>query len=128
MVSPVTGDNVANIQTAINQVSAPPLDANVFRGAVLLNPGVYPLSNTITISASGVVLRGSGNVLSSSLALNEQFALQVFEDVGPTYFVQTSNDLQIWSTALTSRPSSFPLTWTSSATGPARYFRVALGP
>jgi hypothetical protein len=59
-ISPVAGDNTANIQNAINQVSAMPLDANGFRGAVLLNAGIYPCSNTITISASGVVLRGVG--------------------------------------------------------------------
>lgn len=66
-ISPVAGDNVANLQNAINQVSAMPLDANGFRGAVLLNPGVYPLSNTITISASGVVLRGSGNATNGTI-------------------------------------------------------------
>src|SRR4030095_17271817 len=54
------GDNTANIQNAINQVSAMPLDANGFRGAVLLTAGTYPCSNTITIGASGVVLRGVG--------------------------------------------------------------------
>jgi len=38
-VTPVAGDNVSNIQTAINYVSALPLDANGFRGAVLLSNG-----------------------------------------------------------------------------------------
>jgi hypothetical protein len=66
-ISPVAGDNAANIQTAINQVSAMPLDANGFRGAVLLSAGVYPLSDTITISASGVVLRGSGNATNGTV-------------------------------------------------------------
>jgi hypothetical protein len=66
-ISPVAGDNVANIQNAINQVSAMPLDVNGLRGAVQLNPGVYPLSNTITISASGVVLRGSGNTTNGTV-------------------------------------------------------------
>jgi autotransporter-associated beta strand protein len=65
-VSPVAGDNTANIQTAINQVSALPLDTNGFRGAVLLAAGIYPCSNTIRISASGVVLRGVGSFTNGS--------------------------------------------------------------
>jgi len=32
-----------------------------FRGAVLLAPGVFNCSNALTISASGIVLRGSGS-------------------------------------------------------------------
>src|ERR1019366_10072047 len=60
-ISPVVGDNVANIQAAINYVSGLPLDANGFRGAVLLNVGNYPCGSTIKIGASGVVLRGVGS-------------------------------------------------------------------
>src|SRR6478752_3184284 len=40
-VSPIAGDDAANIQNAINAVAALPLDANGFRGAVYLNPGTY---------------------------------------------------------------------------------------
>ena len=60
-ISPVNGDNTANIQNAINTVSALTPDANGFRGAVLLNPGTYQIAGTLSMSASGVVLRGSGN-------------------------------------------------------------------
>jgi hypothetical protein len=60
-ISPVVGDNRVNIQNAINYVQSLPLDANGFRGAILLNAGEYALSNSITISASGVVLRGVGS-------------------------------------------------------------------
>src|ERR1051325_8846273 len=60
-ISPVAGDNTANIQAAINTVKALPLDANGFRGAVVLTAGEYPCSNTITINASGVILRGVGS-------------------------------------------------------------------
>lgn len=60
-ISPVPGDNGANIQNAINAVKALPLDAQGFRGAVLLAAGEYPISNSITINASGIVLRGAGN-------------------------------------------------------------------
>lgn len=60
-LSPVAGDNRANVQNAINYVQGLPLDTNGFRGAVLLNAGEYPLSGTVTINASGVVLRGVGS-------------------------------------------------------------------
>jgi autotransporter-associated beta strand protein len=65
-VSPVIGDNTANIQSAINYVSGLPIDPNGFRGAVLLSAGVYPCSNTIKITASGVVLRGVGSFTNGS--------------------------------------------------------------
>jgi hypothetical protein len=59
-VWPVLGDNSEQIQAAIDRVSALPLDAAGFRGAVLLKMGVYNLEKSISIKASGVVLRGEG--------------------------------------------------------------------
>lgn len=59
-VSAVTGDNLANIQNAINEVSAYTPDANGFRGTILFTAGTYNISNSITISANGIVLRGEG--------------------------------------------------------------------
>ena len=59
-VWPVPGDNSANIQEAIDSVSALPQDASGFRGAVLLKMGIYELEKPIYIKASGVVLRGEG--------------------------------------------------------------------
>ena len=53
-------DDSAAIQAVINEVAAMGL-TNGFRGAVLLGPGTFSCSNTITIPASGVVLRGSGS-------------------------------------------------------------------
>lgn len=57
---PVPGDNSANIQAAIDRVSALAPDAYGFRGAVLLKMGAYPLDKPLYIKASGVVLRGEG--------------------------------------------------------------------
>ncbi len=58
-VSPsYSGDDWARIQAAIDKVSAMPLDENGFRGAVVLKQGVYQVSKTLNINASGVVLRG----------------------------------------------------------------------
>ena len=56
----ITGDNLSNIQTAINEVAALTPDANGFRGAILFKAGTYNVSYTITINASGIVLRGEG--------------------------------------------------------------------
>jgi hypothetical protein len=60
-VSPIGGDNTANIQNAINAVGALAPAANGFRGVVLLYPGSYELDGTLTLNDNnGVVLRGSG--------------------------------------------------------------------
>lgn len=60
-LSAVGGDNTAQIQAALDAVSQLPLNANGFRGAVLLKAGTYELDGTLHIAASGVVLRGSGS-------------------------------------------------------------------
>jgi len=59
-LTPVAGDNRPQIQAAINYVAGLPLDTNGFRGAVQLSAGFYPVSNSIIIAASGIVLRGAG--------------------------------------------------------------------
>src|SRR6187431_2441139 len=55
---PVAGDNTAQIQAAIDKVSARPLDDAGFRGAVLLRAGYYRMAMPVRIQGSGVVLRG----------------------------------------------------------------------
>src|SRR5581483_8505914 len=57
-LSPVSGDNQPQIQSAINAMSSVPMGTNGFRGAILLNPGTYNLSSEISSNVSGVVLRG----------------------------------------------------------------------
>jgi hypothetical protein len=59
-VAPSGGDDTSAIQSAINAVAELPLK-NGFRGAVLLTAGTFSCDKTITISADGVVLRGSGS-------------------------------------------------------------------
>ncbi|HTV47790.1 MAG TPA: hypothetical protein VMG59_05050 [Phycisphaerae bacterium] len=58
-VSPSGSDDSSAIQSAIDEVSAMPVE-NGFRGAVVLDPGVYICSKALMIKAGGVVLRGSG--------------------------------------------------------------------
>ncbi|RXK59933.1 hypothetical protein ESA94_12860 [Lacibacter luteus] len=48
------------IQSAIDEVTKMKMDANGFRGAILLKKGVYKIPGTIRIKTSGIVLRGEG--------------------------------------------------------------------
>lgn len=61
VVVPVkAGDATFRIQSALDHVASLPADANGFRGAVLLQKGTYEVFGQLRITASGVVLRGSG--------------------------------------------------------------------
>lgn len=64
-ISSIEGDNTAHIQAAIDKVAAMPLDKNGIRGALLLKPGRYPVHGSLNIWASGVTLRGSGEMAKS---------------------------------------------------------------
>ncbi|MFG2844554.1 peptidoglycan-binding protein [Kitasatospora sp. NPDC048296] len=67
--APSGQDDTAAVQAAINQVSALPPGADGFRGAVQLGRGTYRIAGTLTITASGVVLRGaSANAADTTLA------------------------------------------------------------
>jgi hypothetical protein len=60
-VDPSAGpDDTERIQNALDDVAALPF-RDGFRGAVLLGPGEFVCSRTIILSASGVVVRGSGS-------------------------------------------------------------------
>lgn len=54
------GDASEVIQQGIDYVENLPLNESGFRGAVLLDKGVFTLDNSLSISKSGVVLRGVG--------------------------------------------------------------------
>jgi len=62
----VSGDNSEAIQKAINEVEAMKV-VNGFRGEVLLKPGTYDCEKTITMTVSGVVLRGSGSGINGTI-------------------------------------------------------------
>jgi hypothetical protein len=61
-LEPMEGDtdDLPRIQAAIDEVANLPLNADGFRGAILLKKGTYRLSNTLRIAESGIVLRGEG--------------------------------------------------------------------
>lgn len=60
-LEPSGGDDSAAIQAALDSVAKQTLSADGLRGAVLLAAGTFKVSAPLTISASGVVLRGSGS-------------------------------------------------------------------
>lgn len=60
-IGPVAGDNTNNIQNAINEVGQRTPDASGFRGALLLNAGIYRVSTPLKLNYSGVILRGVGD-------------------------------------------------------------------
>jgi hypothetical protein len=69
-VSPSGGaDDTPAIQAALDQVARLAPDAHGERGAVELAPGHYHLVGTLTIRASGVVLRGSAAIGSNASVL-----------------------------------------------------------
>ena len=94
-LSPIAGvDNGPRIQAAINYVASLPL-VNGFRGAVFLNAGEYAISNSITISASGVVLRGAGDGTNGTIlrAAGPRPAASVSSDHAPLIIISGSGSL-----------------------------------
>ncbi len=73
-IDPLAGDNTQHIQDAINFASSLPTQANGFRGAVELGPGKFNVDGHVSITASGVVLRGAG--AGDSLATNTHIVSQ----------------------------------------------------
>lgn len=53
-------DRTADIQKSLDTIAALPLGGNGFRGALLLGKGKFVVSDTIKITAGGIVVRGSG--------------------------------------------------------------------
>jgi hypothetical protein len=61
-ISPAAdGSSEAIIQAAIDDVSKKNMDANGFKGAILLKKGVYKIPGSIKIQSPGIVLRGEGD-------------------------------------------------------------------
>ena len=84
------GDNSERIQKAIDYVSALPLDKNGFRGAVLLDKGIFELDNSLFIKSSGVVLRG--------MSKNQTVLKKNGVDRGALIYVEGLNDVSLLDT------------------------------
>ena len=128
-VSPSGGDDTAAIQSAIDTVSALPANKNGFRGAVLLAPGSFNVSATLSIKASGVVLAGSGSDsngsvitmtgsaftllnVSGSGTYTRGAALSITDSYVPvgsrSFHVSDASGLKAGDTVLISRPVTAP--------------------
>lgn len=89
-VSPSGGDDTAAIQSAIDAVAALQPNRRGFRGAVLLSPGTFNVSATLHITASGVVLTGSGSGTGGSLINMTGSPFTLFNVSGTGSYVQGS--------------------------------------
>ena len=114
-----SGEDRTRIQDAIDQVCNMPLDANGFRGAVLLKKGTYRLNDetipvlkdgmghALRIWESGVVLRGEGQgadgtILYSDFALNHtMITLEPFSQTTPESNMQRITDAYVGTGAKT---------------------------
>ena len=76
VVNPGSGDDTALIQAAIDSVEALPMDASGWRGVVFLKAGEYQVASTLTINASGVVLKGEGDSATTGTRLRATAAVQ----------------------------------------------------
>lgn len=65
-IAPIDGDNTAHIQSAIDAISSLRANDVGVRGALLLEAGVYFVSEPIRLRASGVVIRGVGSEADST--------------------------------------------------------------
>jgi hypothetical protein len=94
-------DDTAVIQAAIDEVAMLPLE-NGFRGAVELAEGKYNCSQTLSISTSGIVLRGAGDKTTIKLTGKPHLAIaarrsgsrsrQAAEDEDPTVQTKLADD------------------------------------
>ncbi len=76
-VRPSGGDDTALLQGAIDHVAALPLGKDGFRGAIQLLPGHYKAGGHLEMRASGVVLRGVGDVVILATGLSRRALIEV---------------------------------------------------
>ena len=99
-------DDWENIQSAIDKVSALPIDSNGFRGAVLIKAGEYTVSKTLRILTSGVVIRGEGSNVNGTRILYSATQKSNLFEVGHRH--QDDEDI-LWRDAA----YPFPVRYTS---------------
>lgn len=93
-IRPVSGDNTAHIQAALNEVGQREPDGNGHRGAVLLRPGTYRVSGTIRVNRTGVVLRGSGESVDPEIGT----IIRATGDSRQTYVIEVGGQTDEWAT------------------------------
>lgn len=118
VVSPVNGDATARIQLAIDYIASLAPDSNGLRGAVLLLKGRYEVFGGLTITNSGVVLRGQGTENTHLIAT----------DLDRRTFIRVSRPQDSSTNALVSIVGDVPLNTINIAVVDPRGLRPLLGP
>jgi len=109
--APTGGDDTSLIQNAVNQVAALPLQGNGFRGALLIKAGNYRVANTITINASGIVIRGEGQGAGGTkITMTATVQDNLFEISGSGYYPSTSSPVTMADALVPSGSKSFNVT------------------
>ncbi len=67
-VRPQGGDDTRLLQAAIDELSKRELQADGFRGALLLGPGIFRVSGQLRLDSSGIVIRGNGEQATTIVA------------------------------------------------------------
>jgi len=125
-VAPSGGDDTTAIQAAIGEVAALPL-VNGLRGAVVLKPGTFHCAKPITLSHSGVVVRGSGSGKDGTLiemtgAPHTAFTIEMSDMSSPN--TTPANALPITDAYVPAGTLSFSVTDTTGlATGDTIHIR-----
>ncbi|HEX8117426.1 MAG TPA: hypothetical protein VF521_09145, partial [Pyrinomonadaceae bacterium] len=85
-VRPTGGDDTALIQAALERVASMPADARGIRGALLLDGSKFRVKGRLRLRASGVVLRGRGDGLTTVVATGKgrRTLVEVGADEAPT--------------------------------------------
>jgi hypothetical protein len=112
-IAPSGADDTAAIQAAIGAVSSLPLIGGL-RGAVVLQAGTYMLNAPLTISASGVVLRGAGSGTTGTTLQMTGQAHTAFSIAGAGSYQTTGTGVSITDAYVPSGAVSFHV---SDATG-----------
>ena len=123
-VNHIQGDATALVQAAIDHLATLPQDDQGFRGALLLDDGDFEIAGQLKITASGMVLRGSGEttlratgpdrravirVLGKSDAQLEETERQVTNEVpvgGVEIALTSASGLQKGDVVFVTRPST----------------------
>ncbi len=108
------GDATLRIQSALDYVAGLPADANGFRGTVLLQKGTYEVFGQLRITASGVVLRGSGMLQNGTTIIGAGTGrLALLKIVGRNN-KQLGNEIKIATDYVPVNATSFELTEAAS--------------
>ena len=107
VVPPRNGDATNAVQSALDYVSGLPPGKDGLRGAVLLQKGLYEISGTLSIHASGVVLRGSGTGPAGTVIMGTGTSRETLISVAGTNNKREDKEVKIDEAYVTVNSSGF---------------------